>query len=344
MSGRRNRNVIEVGNDSFLDIVANLVGILIILVVVLGTQSQEVIQRAEEQVIAKETPSDRATDQQLDQLRTQAVRARAAQEDSDRFEKQIKQMDQQLAAIQQKRGMLLDLLAEAEKAWEDAKKELDQDKIALAARQTEIETLKSQLAELAGHQQRLESQEEPVIAVEHLPTPMAKTVFGDEVHFRLRENRLSVVPIEKLIKEIREDFKRAATGPREGMMDAAVGPVNGYVARYVMHKRKGYMRGAAGVAPGMKIQLVKMTVEPLSEPYGDPIGGVLKNSQVLDIELAGRKPGATTVTVWVYPDSFGAFRPLKELLYRKGYATAARPLPMDRPITGGPQGSRSAAQ
>ena len=87
-----------------------------------------------------------------------------------------------------------------------------------------------------------------------------------------------------------------------------------------------------------------MSVQPMSEPHGQPVGDVIRNPQILDVELAGRDKGTTTVTVWVYPKSFAAFRQLKELLYKKGYSTAARPLPEGRKITGGPGGSRSRAQ
>ena len=93
-----------------------------------------------------------------------------------------------------------------------------------------------------------------------------------------------------------------------------------------------------------RIELVGMTVEPLDEPHGQPIEKVLAGSSSLDVELAGRKPDSTSITVWVYPDSFAAFRHLKEHLYARGFATAARPLPMDRSISGGPQGTRSNAQ
>ena len=48
MSGRR-RSIVELGHDAFLDIVANLVGILIILVVVLGTQTQRIADMLREQ-------------------------------------------------------------------------------------------------------------------------------------------------------------------------------------------------------------------------------------------------------------------------------------------------------
>ncbi|MFM9115611.1 MAG: hypothetical protein ACKOU6_05560, partial [Planctomycetota bacterium] len=55
-------------------------------------------------------------------------------------------------------------------------------------------------------------------------------------------------------------------------------------------------------------------------------------------------PARTTVTVWVYPDSFGYFRTFKKLLFEKGFLTAARPLPDGHPVGGSPDGSRSTAE
>ena len=36
-------------------------------------------------------------------------------------------------------------------------------------------------------------------------------------------------------------------------------------------------------------------------------------------------PGRTTITIWVYPDGFEAFRQIRKELYRLNYAIAARP-------------------
>jgi hypothetical protein len=60
--------------------------------------------------------------------------------------------------------------------------------------------------------------------------------------------------------------------------------------------------------------------------------------------LAGYDPNQTTVTVWVYPDSFAQFRTLKEELYKRGYLTASRPMPDGQPISGSPQGTYSTAE
>lgn len=344
---RKKRAKLELGHDAFLDIVANLVGILIILVVVLGAQSTAAIEEIQEQVQeddVAEVESKYASDDQLAELAQHSMRAASAQADSDRFERRIKEYDQQIELRRMQRGALLDLLAQAEAAWEEEKQKLDEKKLAAAKRQTEWEQAEEKLASLRGQRERLENEPENVVAVQHLPTPMAKTVFGEEIHFRLKDNRLSIVPVEKLLDEIRRDFQRVAPSSREGLMNAAVGPIQGFVARYQMSKNRQMVSQGGQVKMATRIQLVGMTVEPLQEPHGQPIQEVISNRQQLDVELAGRDPDKTTITVWVYPDSFAAFRRLKEHLYGRGYATAARPLPMDRPISGGPQGTRSNAQ
>jgi hypothetical protein len=343
---RRKRNVLELGHDAFLDIVANLVGILIILVVVLGSQSTAVIEEIKEHLQDEShiAESDYATDDQLAELSRQAMRAASAQNDSNRFEGLIKKYDADIDFKRRQRALIMDLLAEAQAAWEEKKQELDRKATEAASRNSRFKVAQKELEKLEGERKRLEDQPESVVAVEHLPTPMAKTVFGDELHFRLKGNRLSVVPIEKLLDEIRSDFQRVAGSSRNGQMEAAVGPVRGYIARYRMDKKRGMVARGGQIQMATRIQLVGMSVEPLDEPHGQPIDQVLSGGGELDIELAGRSPGTTTITVWVYPDSFAAFRRLKEHLYARGFATAARPLPMGHLISGGPDGSRSNAQ
>ena len=51
-----------------------------------------------------------------------------------------------------------------------------------------------------------------------------------------------------------------------------------------------------------------------------------------------------TLTFWVYPDSFAAYRALQELAHKKGFVVAARPLPLGVPIAGSPKGSQSVGQ
>ena len=55
-------------------------------------------------------------------------------------------------------------------------------------------------------------------------------------------------------------------------------------------------------------------------------------------------PRDTTITLWVYPDSFDLYRQLKEELHNLGFATAGRPLPEGVLIGGSSDGTRSSAQ
>lgn len=338
---RKKRSTIENGHDAFLDIVANLVGILIILVVILGAKSQEAIRESE--VEAKPTVTY-ADEEDFDRLATTAARAAAAQADSNRLEKTIKILDQQIAEQSERRGRLLDLVAQAEKAWAAHRQDLDEKSRRAAEWSAQVDALHRDLDALDGERERLKNQKAPVIAVSHLPTPMAKTVFGTEIHMRLKDNQVSVVPIERLINEMKRDLSRVAAGSREGMMDAAIGPVSGYVARYAINKSDELVSRGGSVGRMTKLQLQAIVFEPLRESFGLPIHQVLEDRQWLDIQLAGQNPASTTVTVWVYPDSYGAFRMLKEQLYARGFATAGRPLEADRPIMASPHGTRSSAQ
>lgn len=343
ISNRRKRNGLELGYDSFLDIVANLVGILIILVVVLGAQSTSRIEALKQNDMDSPTRNE-ATPAEIQELTRQAQLARAAENDSRRFEKLIANQKNAILAKQTERDLLLDLLSQAETAWNEAQEELDTKKLENAQRLTAERKLKSEIDFLNNEAKRLSNQPDQVVEIEHLPTPMAKTVFGEEVHLRLKENRLSVVPIEQLLEVIRKDFERTVHGNKEGRQESAVGPVRGYIARYQLAKERGTINRGGQIQTATRIQLVSLSVEPLSEPHGTPIEQVIQDWQLLDVELAGRKPESTTVTVWVYPDSFATFRTLKEMLYQKGFATAARPLPEGHVISGGPDGSRSQAQ
>src|SRR5690606_22694751 len=111
---RRRSGAPELGQDAFLDIVANLVGILIILVVILGSRSQEVAdavrQQAETAAPAAAAPPPTADElhAKLLEMERETGRAAAALADSQRLEAAIRQSDLQLALVSQQRGELLD--------------------------------------------------------------------------------------------------------------------------------------------------------------------------------------------------------------------------------------------
>lgn len=334
---KRKRAVLEMGHDSFLDIVANLVGVLIILVVVLGARSQEVAVEAAHQ--------SAATSAEAVQLREAVRQTDALQEGAMRLQGELESHGVELLSRRRERAVLMDLLATAREQWESKQSHLSDAQRRAAALVAEKAAREKELADLMGRRKQVADEPDPVVTIEHLPSPMAKTVFGEEVHLRLNAGRVSVVPIDSLVEAIRDDFRRSAGGSRSGTSESMVGPIRGYVARYEMERSRTTVNRGGSVGMATRLELVGMTIEPAEDFHGEPVDEVLASSRsLLDIELAGRAPDTTTVTVWVYPDSFGEFRKIKEHLYARGIATAARPLPHGHAISGGPQGSRSAAQ
>jgi hypothetical protein len=100
-----------------------------------------------------------------------------------------------------------------------------------------------------------------------------------------------------------------------------------------------------GSAPGGSYaRLQKWTLIPASDDLGEPMRLALAEGSDFRKTLAKILPGRTAITIWVYPDDFDSFRLIRKELYRLNYTVAARPLPPGAPISGSPEGSKSAAQ
>ncbi|MEZ6092271.1 MAG: hypothetical protein R3C05_30580 [Pirellulaceae bacterium] len=335
MSRRKRSDQLSGGHDSFLDIVANLVGILIILVVILGARSHQIAREIQVEEISKE---------EVALLERQYQTAASVSRDIDRLEQSIGAYDAELEMRRKERTMLMQLLELADQKWREALAAMDQKKQEAAQLQRQRELAAQELEAINAEVSALEDAPEEVVAVEHLPTPMAKTVFGDEVHFRLKDGLLALVPINELLDEIKEDFQRLASSARNGDKESSVGPIRDFVARYNMQMTREAITQGGRVGMAARVQVAELIIEPLREPIGETIQNALQPQSQLSFELAGRDPSTTTVTVWVYPESFAEFRQVKEHLYRLGFATAGRPLPEGHPIAGSPSGSRSQSQ
>jgi hypothetical protein len=341
MSGsNRKRASVSVGHDAFLDVVANLVGILIILVVIVGSQSSQVI----EQIETTESLAAYAEPEHLEQIEAVSRTAIAAARDSDKLERLIAIHDAKLEANRQKRAQLMDIVAVARQVVDEHRSTLDTKLAHTLKQKAEFEQGQARLASLRGERSSIDSQKAPTVAIEHLPTPMAKTVYHDEIHLQLKNNRISVVPIEVLLKEVAESAKMSLRGSGEGQQSEVAGPIRGWVAKHVIERRTGMATRGVQTQMVRSVQMLRIVFEPLNPNAGQTIDDVLSGRSEVDVELAGRNPDRTTVTTWVYPDSFATHRRLQEYLYHKGFATAARPLNQDDPIAASPGGDRSRAQ
>jgi hypothetical protein len=181
--------------------------------------------------------------------------------------------------------------------------------------------------------------------IEHLPTPMAKTVLGREEHFRLLGGRLTYIPWDNLIEKLKAEAPQKVWKLKEqATITESLGPEGGFLMRYTLARKQFAMPTKVGVAVRQGVELEKFVLVPVAENLGESLIEALQPGSQFQARLSEFDPQRTTLTVWVYPDSFDDFRSLKQDLFRRGFLAAARPLPEDLPIGGSPQGTRSAAQ
>jgi hypothetical protein len=346
MKFRRRRRVEEPagGEDSFLDVVANLVGILVILITVIGVRAEDAWEkrRAEAPSGGPLATSDSDAEGACRQVQSEhdnlLLNVHEVQQKTER-------LSGLLEARRRERHQLQVLMTAARRELDERRAQLDQlgqTQVAMAAEGRE---LADQLRRVDAQRQLLETEATRPIELEHLPTPLARTVFGVEEHFRLREGRLVYVPLNELTEMLRADARQRAQRLREvPQLTETIGPVQGFHLQYTMHRRAVELPTPAGPAVRQIAELKQFILLPMSEDLGEPFPEALESGSQFRQLVESMQPGSTVITVWTYPDSFEDFRQLKKWLYDRGFATAARPLPEDQPISGSPAGSRSAAQ
>lgn len=337
---RKNHDDI-VGQDSFLDVVANLVGILIILIMVVGA-------RAKSAMVVVGATSKGVSTARVDLENEVAVAQSAAEQveaDFHRIQSQLREQAIEAVYRQEERDRAQLLVTAAEQALAEKRQKLDVSQREALDSKQELSAAESELEDLKRSIGQLDSSVPETAIIDHLPTPMAKTVFGQEVHLRLRNGRVAYVPWDEFVARLKEDAPLKVGRLREqAEYTDTIGPVGGFWMRYTLKKEAQVLQGKAGVAVQQTISLDKFSLLAESEEMGEPLADALGQHSDLQTLLASHRPSATTITVWTYPDSFNEFRQLKRALFDRGYMTAARPLPDNHPIGGSPDGTRSAAQ
>jgi len=341
-------NNLDSGQDSFLDIVANLVGILIILVVLVGANASQRVQhapvQADESLEAERLATVKEIDKQSDLTHKLNV-------DNQQLELRIREENQLAAALSDKRHRIL---VQAEtlrvKATEiqsklDAKlasfdeatrvKQQEQIKLATAEESltAELNDVKAKTAALAASFKPVQNKQ-----LKHYPNPIAKTVFSEEIHFRLADGKLTPVPLEELLALMKDEWRlRAEQSLKTSSRTIeTVGPLDGF--------RLQYQLSAAEAELGKAIRLDRFQIIPQPNLPGEPIATALAGGSRFRSILSRHEPRRTTVSIWLYPDGFSDHRAIKSWLYENGYQMASWPLEYGRHISGGPNGFKTSAQ
>ncbi len=385
------------GSDSFLDIVANVVGILIILIVLVGLRvsrapvSPELLSaaiEAEAAILAPPPPPPVVAlpalpapvavkvlppvelepliidepappppkpkvivvERPLPELPDLVVPpALVAQSDSlrealARIESDRQGMERQLAQSRQRGEVLQRELAEAQRRLQSVQSQQERVRADLTAGRHELSETLEELVRLKETLDEAE-QEPAATTIQHRVTPLGRTVSGPELHFLLSRGCVSHVPIEKLASRLKLQIERqkemiAKMDRYEGTIDA----VEGFRMQYIVEKSRLSFQEEMKLGQHMvRMQVSQWVLLPEPDLPAETAEEAMRRGSDFYQALLSSGP-STSLTFWVYPDTFETCARLKEFAHRHGYEVAARPLPQGVPITGSPDGSRSMAQ
>jgi hypothetical protein len=360
---RRHSDEIEFGSDSFLDIVANIVGILIILIVVAAIKAGTApvsAERVAEYLRTHVKPAPVKVEQAaaprpvkapppLEPLvippspalieRSNALKAEIASLDS-----QSQSAAAQIETTSSEEQADSQAVTQLRQALANESTELGSDKAQLADTESRLALRKTALLQMEVDVQKAEAVKPPVATLKHRLTPLGRDISGKELHFRLLNHRVAFLPIEELIQRLRPLILRNRDRLiRNGVQLGEIGPVVGFRMEYTLEARR--LSAMEELRQGMSVAITlsswRLVAEPdLETENADEAttahGDFLRRLRDADAE--------TTITFWVYPDSYALYRQLQEFAHHENFTVAARPLPFGFPITGAPEGSRSTGQ
>ncbi|HUG90986.1 MAG TPA: hypothetical protein VML55_09140, partial [Planctomycetaceae bacterium] len=235
-------------------------------------------------------------------------------------------------------------LAAAETLLSAEAGELAAEQRRLSALQRQVEQTHDTLRRRQSVVAEAERQQPAVLQIRHRLTPVSRAVEGREMHFHLAGGRIAYVPVDELVEQLKVDVGRQkdwlARVPRH---EGRVGPIGGFSMAYVVERQSLSVVEEMRVGGVVRISVAEWRIIPGPEFPSESAAEALSpgSAFIRRLQTTGLD---TTLTFWVYPDSFEAFRQLQELARAEGFTVAARPLPEGTPIAASPQGTRSAGQ
>lgn len=401
MARRKRSGEVNIGSDSFLDVLANIVGVLIILIVVAGIRaSQEpvdlkkIAERPDSTAplatsiespveappvsdsaapetetsqpdpppsVAESPPPEPAPspaeDPELEE--PEEPRFAEAMEPPPDLAQRMQNLKDEIESLetissatqaelkeleaQQARGELQiatgkNLLVQEKEKLDTTAKSVEQLQALMASQQASLQLLRSQLEEQKQRGPKTKS-------LKHKVTPISRAVATEQIHVRISQNKVSIVPIRPLLEAAMRQAKKHAAELASGRSRyGTAGPISGYTLEYRLAAEPASVAEQSRGGPGLfRISLTSFKLEPEPELREEPIEQALQRGSAFDIAMQTAERN-TTFTLWVYPESFSSYRALQTRLHELGFTVAGRPLPLGIPISGSPDGTASAGQ
>ena len=320
------------GQDSFLDVITNIVGILIILVMVIGARVRQVMLETPKLVV---TPEITALAGEVESLGQTLI---STEREIEGLQAQVRTLEAAAAGASDARLELATAVAAGKLAVAERKAAADNSAVEAAERAARRRSLEERMRLCSLETKGLAHAAATTEEVLAYPTPIGRTVNGEEIHFRLAGGRVAYVPLDELFDLAKSHTRRNSNSITQlSSRIVTVGPEQGFALDYVIEAKVDAARGQ------VLIRSREWVVRPADAAVGEPVEQALGPRSRFRGVLGGAKP-ETTVTLWCYPDSFDAYRLVRAELHRLGVPTAGRPLPDGAPIGGSTEGSKSVVQ
>ncbi|MCC6419203.1 MAG: hypothetical protein IT429_13290 [Gemmataceae bacterium] len=350
MYRRRLRRPREVafGLDSFLDVVANVVGIIIRLILVAWVGARSYRALTDVPVPPPEVPS--AAHKEPASLEPELARHRRELEQTrERLLEQLRRL-QALRTDNGKTGGEVVLLSGRRAELERERNALER---TLKDRQQSAAAVTRSLAALDERRRRLDEEiraleKEPSKKVLRYRTPVSRPVHSEELHFECRAGRVTFIDVSAFLAEVKGGLQDRARELRSRWkVEAETSSIGPFRLRYLVERQRGILDGLGGLPDpdgSFRCSVTAWVVEPLADPRGEPAAAALASGSAFRQVVDGLLPEQAVVTFWVYEDSFPLYRSLRDYLYERGVEVAGRPLPADHPIASSRQGTVSRGQ
>ncbi len=374
---RRQRAEQQFGSDSFLDVISNVVGILIILMVIAGVRAcrnpvvlptMSVVDAPQVPVAAAEPESlplfvPLAEDEPIVEVPPPLPEPEPVPEEpleppadlmaeAERLRRELAHLEslatatvEDVASVKRAAADLQEQLATIQKQMAEQAERMAASQQQRSSTKVELEHLRRIAAQLAQAVQEQAAQAPAAKTLEHRITPIGRAVTGTELHFRVLNDRVAVIPLDRLIGRLQGQIDRHKEWIAKSRQQLGqVGPLDGFTMHYVVEREAASLADELRMGPGVfKISVTEWRLEAERSVPTETVAQALQpGSRFLDA-VATADPGSA-MTFWVYPDSFDAYGQLKSHCQRLNFLIAGRPLPDGVPIAGSPTGTRSTGQ
>jgi hypothetical protein len=338
---RRRRKVreIEFSFDSFLDVVANVVGIILRLILVawVGARSYK--------AIVPTSPPAPLTQEEIAAL-------------PDPQDPLAPELERQRKELAQSQARLLEQLQEWQKLRQNST--LTADELArLTAHEQEIGTQRKDLEDKARQdqqsvrsialsldeiRQRSKRVIEEIEALRKAPaskqtlryrTPVSHPLQSEELLFECRAGRVTLIDIGGFLEEVQQVVHDRGTNMLRdtGRFSDVTEAIGAFRLRYTLEMDRVSSQTDCS-----------WEIEPITPLRGETLEKALSPGSDFRRIIDSIEPAATAVTLCVYPDSFPLYRKLRDYMHERDIVVAGRPLIEGASIMANRHGTTSRGQ